>query len=34
MTELRRALTPPRGELLDLLSKRLGEIVPGWQSLA
>jgi hypothetical protein len=34
MTELRRALTPPRGELLDLLGGRLGEVVPGWQLLA
>lgn len=34
MAELQRALTPPRGELLDLLSGRLGEIVPGWQPLA
>jgi hypothetical protein len=34
MTELRRALIPPRGELLDLLGGRLGEIVPGWQLLA
>ena len=34
MTELQRALLPPRGELLDLLSGRLGEIVPGWQPLA
>lgn len=34
MTELRRALIPPRGELLDLLGGRLGAIVPGWQPLA
>ena len=34
MTELRRAPTPPRGELLDLLGERLGEIVPGWLPLA
>jgi hypothetical protein len=34
MTELRRALIPPRGELLDLLGGHLGAIVPGWQPLA
>jgi hypothetical protein len=34
MAELRRPLLPPRGELLDLLGGRLGEIVPGWQPLA
>jgi hypothetical protein len=34
VAELRRALTPPRSELLPLLSARLGELVPGWQPLA
>ena len=34
MAELHRARIPPRSELLQLLSARLGEIVPGWQPLA
>jgi hypothetical protein len=34
VAELRRALIPPRSELLGLLSARLAEIVPGWQPLA
>jgi len=32
--ELRISTAPPRRELLDLLGARLGNMVPGWQTLA
>jgi len=32
--ELRISSAPPRRELLDLLGARLGNLVPGWQTLA